>query len=198
MELYDLDECAEFAVELMSLFRDINPNVRADVVGDVARTLPKCFDVSIVVSAPHIDRSDPNRGRFETRRQVICTAASLLGWDERDTSKFGRANTEGYVRGKRVSIHIVNPEDHGAAQFWYSSSPEFLNAINRRAAARGMQMRPTRLVYTDEHRKGARVVMAAFESDIFGALDLDFIPATARDTRSVDKVDPGLDPAEVG
>ena len=74
-----------------------------------------------------------------------------------------------------VTIYLAIPEDAGAALVWYTGSPEHVEALQHRAAARGLQFRDAQLTDTT-----GRPVRCPSEDDLYDRLDLSFVPPELR------------------
>jgi DNA polymerase (family 10) len=74
-----------------------------------------------------------------------------------------------------VTIYLTVPEDAGAALVWYTGSPDHVEALQQRAAARGLQFRDAQLTETN-----GRPVRCPSEDDLYDRLDLSFVPPELR------------------
>jgi DNA polymerase (family 10) len=74
-----------------------------------------------------------------------------------------------------VTIYLTVPEDAGAALVWYTGSPDHVEALQQRAAARGLQFRDAQLMETT-----GRSVRCTSEDDLYDRLDLSFVPPELR------------------
>jgi DNA polymerase (family X) len=74
-----------------------------------------------------------------------------------------------------VTIHLTIPADAGAALVWHTGSSAHVEALQQRAAARGLQFRNAQLTETN-----GRPVRCPSEDDLYDCLDLPFIPPELR------------------
>jgi DNA polymerase (family X) len=74
-----------------------------------------------------------------------------------------------------VTLHLTTPDDAGAALVWHTGSPSHVTALQRRAVARGLQLRDARLA----EETGA-TVRCQSEDDLYDQVDLPFIPPELR------------------
>lgn len=110
------------------------------------------------------------------------------------TAVTGRTESEIALATDRGAVRIVlaAPESAGAASVWHTSTREHLTALQRRASARG-------LVFDNGLLKnGSRTLKAAYEVELYAALDLAVIPAELREgIEAVDAAAAGRLPALV-
>ena len=74
-----------------------------------------------------------------------------------------------------VTIYLTIPEDAGAALVWYTGSSDHVEALQQRAAWRGLQFLDAQLT-----EKSGRPVRCPSEDDLYDRLDLSFIPPELR------------------
>jgi DNA polymerase (family 10) len=74
-----------------------------------------------------------------------------------------------------VTIHLTVPDNAGAALVWHTGSPAHVEALQQRAAARGLQFQDAQLTETT-----GRPVRCPSEDELYDYLDLPFIPPELR------------------
>ncbi len=74
-----------------------------------------------------------------------------------------------------VTIYLTTPEDAGAALVWYTGAPDHVEALQHRAASRGLHFHQAQLTET-----AGGPVRCPSEDDLYDRLDLSFIPPELR------------------
>jgi DNA polymerase (family 10) len=131
-------------------------------VGDIRRYEPAVSSVEVLAVAP-----------ASQHRAVLSRFARLpisIVARERDDRSI-KVVTE---RGP-VTIHLTIPEDAGAALVWYTGSSAHVEALQQRAAARGLRFGDAQLT-----EQSGRPVRCPSEDDLYDRLDLPFIPPELR------------------
>jgi DNA polymerase (family X) len=131
-------------------------------VGDIRRYEPAVSSVEVLAVAT-----------VSEHRAVLSRFARLpiaIVSRERDSRSIKIVTDRG-----PVTIHLTIPEDAGAALVWHTGSPAHVEALQQRAAARGLQFRDAQLT-----EKTGRPVRCPSEDDLYDRLDLPFIPPELR------------------
>jgi DNA polymerase (family X) len=131
-------------------------------VGDIRRYEPAVTSVEVLAVAAASEH-----------RAILSRFARLpIAMVSRERDE--RSLKIGTDRGP-VTIYLTIPEDAGAALVWYTGSPDHVEALQQRAAGRGLQFRDAQL--TDET---GRPVRCPSEDDLYDRLDLPYIPPELR------------------
>ena len=158
-----LSRATEMAEAIVGYLREFAPSADITTVGSVRRGAETSGDLDILASgaeAPLVDAFT----KFPLVERILAnggTKASVL------------------LRGGfQADLRIVAQHQRGAALQYFTGSKAHNIALRDRALERGWKLNEYGLF--DEHDQ---VLAAATEAEIYGALDLDFIPPELRENR---------------
>ncbi|MFB6079791.1 MAG: helix-hairpin-helix domain-containing protein [Haloferacaceae archaeon] len=151
---------------------------RVDVVGSFRRRRPTVGDIDVLATA-----DDPSRAteRFCTHEDVTEVLAR------------GDTKSSVVVSGDlRMDLRIVEESEYGSALIYFTGSKDHNIALRNRAIDRGWKLNEYGLFDASD---GDDPIASATEAEVYGALDLDWIPPELReDTGEVDAAAAGALP----
>jgi DNA polymerase (family 10) len=154
---------AEYAEPLRAYLQSLPGVARAEIAGSYRRGRDTVGDLDLLVSSRSGASTIKALGRYEDLREL--TAA-------------GTTKASGVLRnGLQVDVRVVAPESFGTALHYFTGSRDHNIHIRRRAQERGYKLNEYGLF------RGKRRLAGATEEELFGALDLPWIPPELREDR---------------
>jgi DNA polymerase (family 10) len=132
-------------------------------VGSVRRYAPDIGDVALLATAPARDHAR------------ILKDFSRLPIVSEVTAQAPASVTTETARGG-VTLHLATPEDAGAALVWHTGSRRHVERLQQRAGRLGLSLADSRLT-----RDGSAPVTSPTEQEVYGLLELPYIPPELRD-----------------
>jgi DNA polymerase (family X) len=166
-------EVIAMAEELVRQLRQVPEALEVTYAGSLRRMRETIGDIDILVAG---DDPAPIMDALRTSGLVI----KVLAAGEKKTSVLT-------VRAVQADLRVVEPEAWGAALVYFTGSKAHNVRIRERAVRRGLMLNEYGLFRrTDEGTAGERLASRT-EEDVYGALDLQWVPPTMReDTGEVD------------
>jgi DNA polymerase (family 10) len=164
-----LDEAEAFALALVDRLRDCPGIIRLEMCGSLRRRKETVNDIDLLVSS---DAAGPIMDRFvtlpgikevvgkgETKSSIVIDAADYVGWSHLFNA----------------DLRVVRDDQFPFALHYFTGSKEHNVALRGRAQQYGLKLNEYELIGTD------RRIACQDESDIFRALDLDYLPPELRE-----------------
>jgi DNA polymerase (family 10) len=157
-----ISEAAEVADDMLGYLQARHPSAQISLAGPLRRSQETMSGVHFVAAS---DRPSEVLDSF-TRGPLVTEVEEERG--DRATVR---------ERGKlAVTLYVTVPAAYGAMLSWFTATPEFLRALQQRAAGRGLELTEHGL-YRGEQR-----VAGATEDEIFSTLALPWIPPENRNS----------------
>jgi DNA polymerase (family 10) len=168
-----LDEALELAGRMSAELEQVPGIQRFSTAGSLRRRLETIGDIDFLVAAKQEDAA-AIFDAFTSHPDV--------------TEALGRGDTKSSVRtseGRQVDLRIVSEEEFPAALMYFTGSKEHNVVMRQRARARGLTLNEYGLFKMDDEGNTDfdQPVKTSSESDIYKALDLNFIPPELREDR---------------
>lgn len=166
-----LDQATEIAEPLFNFLKDLDGVENIEVAGSLRRSKETIGDVDILIGAQ--------------KEQAPTIFDAFVGHDL-VVDVLGRGDTKSSIRtsdGRQVDLRIVKPKEFPAALMYFTGSKEHNVVMRQRARERGMSLNEYGLFKLDENGDTDfdQPVEYSSESDIYGQLDLHFVPPELRE-----------------
>lgn len=177
MEKFDercrLDEAIEIARPIFKSLKDLDGVEEIEIAGSLRRRKETIGDIDILIGA---------------KEEYISDLFDVFTDHERVTEVLGRGETKSSVRtteGRQVDLRIVKPENFAAALMYFTGSKEHNVVLRSRARDRGMSLNEYGLYKLNDDGETNWDAPQPFktESDIYGKLDLNWVPPELREDR---------------
>jgi len=169
------------AERITALLSEVPGVSHAAYCGSLRRFCELVGDIDIVVAA-----ADP-----EAVMQTVATLAVV----ERTLARGGRKISVVTRRGIQIDVRVVESQQLGAAQLYFTGSKAHNIKLRQRALARGLTLNE----YALAESEGGKVIASESEEAIYAALGLAFIPPWLReDAGEIEAAESGALPRTLG
>ncbi|MDX1618438.1 MAG: DNA polymerase/3'-5' exonuclease PolX [Balneolaceae bacterium] len=168
-----LDEAREVADKMYDFLKGLQGIREIEVAGSLRRSNETIGDIDILIGA---------------EKNHIPSIFDAFVDHELAVEILGRGETKSSIRtreGRQVDLRVVKPEEFPAALLYFTGSKEHNVVMRQRARQRGMSLNEYGLFKLNGQGETDfdRPVEYDSESDIYGHLDLNFIPPELREDR---------------
>ena len=168
-----LDEAREVADKMYDFLKGLQGIREIEVAGSLRRSNETIGDIDILIGA---------------EKNHISSIFDAFVDHELSVEILGRGETKSSIRtreGRQVDLRVVKPEEFPAALLYFTGSKEHNVVMRQRARQRGMSLNEYGLFKLNGQGETDfdRPVEYDSESDIYGHLDLNFIPPELREDR---------------
>ena len=158
-----LHAAEQFAASLKTYLESIPGVARVDIAGSYRRGRDTVGDLDVLVCAPPDAMPIPSLKRYPELRTL---------------SVAGSTKASGTLRnGLQIDIRVVSAESYGAALLYFTGSRGHSIRLRRRAQERGCRLSEYGFF------RGERRIAGRTEAELYGALDLPWIPPELREDR---------------
>lgn len=168
-----LDEATEVAEPIYNFMKGQEGVQAIEIAGSLRRSNETIGDVDILIGASE-EHISPLFDAFVGHDLVV--------------EVLGRGDTKSSIRtqnGRQVDLRIVKPEQFPAALMYFTGSKEHNVVLRQRARERGLSLNEYGLFKLDEdgNTDFDKSIEYSSETDIYGKLDLHWVPPELREDR---------------